>query len=281
MDITELFSVAGKHVLITGGGRGIGEMMAEGLVANGAIVVISSRDIKQCEATAERLNALGKGRCIAIASDLVNPEGAEALVKELHKVFGGKMHALINNSGKAWAQPIDSFNVKKGFEEILTLNVTSPFALTKLCLPLLEAAGEPGRPSSVINIGSIDALRTPAMGVNTYSYSTSKMALIALTRHLARDLAPRNITVNLIAPGPFFTKMLAGNYRPALEHWNEPNHPEVKKFKRAIAKANPSGRLGETNDAAGTAIFLMSQAGSYVNGATINLDGGIWIGAKL
>lgn len=281
MDVADLFSVKGKNVLITGGGRGIGEMMAEGLVANGATVVISSRDIKACQATAERLNALGRGRCIAIASDLGKSEGVEAFVKELREVLGGRLHALVNNSGKAWAQPIDAYDVKKGFEEILALNVTSPFQLTQLCLPMLEAAGEPGRPASVINIGSIDALRTPAFGANTYSYSTSKMALIALTRHLARDLAPRNITVNLIAPGPFFTKMLAGNYRPALQHWNEPDHPEVKKFKSAIAKSNPSGRLGETRDAAGTAIFLMSQAGSYVNGATINLDGGVWIGAKL
>lgn len=281
MEVADLFSVAGKNVLITGGGRGIGEMMAEGLVANGASVVISSRDIKQCEVTAQRLNALGKGRCIAIASNLGNAAGVEALVKEVSQVFGGKLHALINNSGKAWAQPIDSFDIKKGFDEIFALNVTSPFHLTKLCLPLLEAAGEPGRPASVINIGSIDALRTPAMGLNTYSYSSSKMALIALTRHLARDLAVRNITVNLIAPGPFFTKMLAGNSQEVLKHWNEPDHPAVKKFKSAISKVNPSGRLGEPRDAAGTAIFLMSQAGSYVNGATINLDGGIWIGSKL
>merc|ERR1711862_145420 len=141
-----------------------------------------------------------------------------------------------------------------------------PFALTKLCLPLLEAVGEPGRPSSVINIGSIDGMRTPAMGTNTYSYSTSKMGLIALTRHLARDLAPRNITVNLIAPGPFFTKMLAGTYRPALQHWNEPDHPEVKKFKHVVAKSNPSGRLGDTDDAAGTAIFLMSRRAATSTG---------------
>merc|ERR1711862_625287 len=172
----------------------------------------------------------------------------------------------MGNSGKAWGQPIDDYDVTKGFTEIMNLNVTSPFHLTKLCVPMLEAVGELGRPACVINIGSIDGLRTPAVGVNTYSYSTSKMALIALTRHLARDLAPRNINVNLIAPGPFFTKMLAGNYQPALKHWNEPDHPEVKKFKHVVAKSNPSGRLGETNDAAGTAIFLMSRRAATSTG---------------
>eukprot|EP00930_Biecheleria_cincta_P037402 TRINITY_DN25667_c0_g1_i1.p1 TRINITY_DN25667_c0_g1~~TRINITY_DN25667_c0_g1_i1.p1 ORF type:complete len:292 (-),score=36.09 TRINITY_DN25667_c0_g1_i1:178-1023(-) len=281
MDLADLFAVGGRNVLVTGGGRGIGEMIAEGLVRNGATVIVSSRDVKACEQTADRLNKLGKGKCLAIGSDLGKAEGNEELAKKVHEVTGGKLHALINNSGKAWAQPIDKYDVKKGFEEILYLNVTSPFYLTKLCLPMLEAAQASGRPANVINIASIDGMRTPPFGSNTYSYSTSKSGLIALTRHLARDLAPRNITVNCIAPGPFFTKMLAGNYRPALEHWNEPEHPEVVKFKSYLSKTNPSGRLGEAYDAAGTVIFLMSKAGSYVNGATVNLDGGVWIGSKL
>merc|ERR1712039_1036375 len=224
-------------------------------------------------------NAMGKGKCIAIASDLGKSEGIESLVAQVNSVFGGKLHALVNNSGKAWGQSIDQYDIKKGFDDIMFLNVTSPFQLPKLCLPLLEAAADAQNPSSVINISSIDALRTPM--AETYSYSSSKSALITLTKHLAHQLGPRNITVNAIAPGPFFTKMLAGNYQPALKHWNEPNHPEVVKFKKAVSKANPLGRLGELNDASGTAIFLMSQAGSYVNGATINLDGGVWLGSKL
>lgn len=254
-------------------------MMAEGLVINGANVIVSSRDVEQCQATADRLNALGKGKCTAIGSDVLKPEGVEALAAKVKAAFGGKLHCLINNSGKAWGQKFEDFDIQKGFEEILALNVTSPFHLTKLCLPMLEAAQTPGNPASVINIASIDGMRTPAYGANTYSYSTSKSGLIALTRHLARDLGPRNVTVNAVAPGPFFTKMLAGNYRPALDNWKNPDHPEVKKFKAMISQGSPAGRLGEARDAAGTAIFLMSQAGSYVNGATINLDGGVWIGA--
>lgn len=279
MDIASLFSVAGKNVLVTGGGRGIGEMIAEGLVANGATVIVSSRDFKQCEATALRLNAMQKGRCIAVASDLGKSEGIEALVEQVRSLTGGKLHGLVNNSGKAWAQPIEQYDIKKGFDEIMFLNVTSPFQLTKLCLPLLEAAADSENPANVINISSIDGMRTPMS--TTFSYSSSKSALIALTKHLAHQLGPRNITVNAIAPGPFFTKMLAGNYPPALKHWQEPNHPEVLKFKSAVSQANPLGRLGETRDAAGTVVYLMSKAGSYVTGATINLDGGIWIGAKL
>mmetsp|Transcript_119692 Transcript_119692/g.211564 ORF Transcript_119692/g.211564 Transcript_119692/m.211564 type:complete len:280 (-) Transcript_119692:129-968(-) len=279
MDIANLFSVAGKNVLVTGGGRGIGEMIAEGLVANGATVIVSSRDLKQCEVTASRLNAMGKGHCVAIASDLGKIEGIEALVADVKSVTGGKLHGLINNSGKAWAQPIEQFDVTKGFDQIMFLNVTSPFMLTKLCLPLLEAAAEPGHHSSVVNIASIDAMRTPRNP--TFSYSSSKSALIALTKHLALHLSPKNITFNAIAPGPFFTKMLAGNYPPALKHWNEPNHPEVLKFKQAIGGQVPSGRMGEKEDAAGTVVFLMSPAGSYVNGALINLDGGMHIGSKI
>jgi NAD(P)-dependent dehydrogenase (short-subunit alcohol dehydrogenase family) len=280
MDIATLYSVAGKNVLVTGGGRGIGEMIAEGLVANGAMVIISSRDRQQCDATALRLNELGKGKCIAIASDLGKWDGIESLVAEVKSVTGGKLHALVNNSGKAWAQPIDQFDAKAGFDDIMFLNVTSPFELTKLCLPMLEAAAaDVQRPSSIINISSIDALRTPMNA--TFSYSSSKSALITLTRHLAHHLAPRNITVNAIAPGPFFTKMLAGNYAPARKHWNEPDHPEVVQFKAHLSKTVPLGRLGEKHDAAGTVIYLMSKAGSYVNGATINIDGGVWLGSKL
>merc|ERR550525_1619340 len=107
------------------------------------------------------------------------------------------------------------------------------------------------------------------------------MGLIALTRHLGKDLGPRNITVNLIAPGPFYTKMLAMNNAQAYKHFGDDGHPATKAFKKAISASNPSGRLGEGYDAAGTAIFLMSRAGSYVNGATINLDGGVWLGSRL
>mmetsp|Transcript_11305 Transcript_11305/g.20059 ORF Transcript_11305/g.20059 Transcript_11305/m.20059 type:complete len:280 (+) Transcript_11305:70-909(+) len=279
MELGDLFSVAGKNVLVTGGGRGIGEMIAEGLVINGCCVIISSRDLKQCEETASRLNKLGKGKCIAIASDLGKAEGVEALATEVAKVTEGKLHALVNNSGKAWGQPIDQFDVQKGFDDILRLNVTSVFHLTKLCVPLLEAAAAPGSPAAVINISSIDGMRTPDAA--TYSYSTSKTGLLALTRHLSRGLGPRNITVNAICPGPFFTKMLASNYRPAYENWSNPDHPAVKGFKDSLSKTNPMGRLGENFDAAGTTIFLLSRAGSYVNGATINLDGGVWVGSKL
>eukprot|EP00403_Amphidinium_massartii_P005839 CAMPEP_0178381714 /NCGR_PEP_ID=MMETSP0689_2-20121128/6129_1 /TAXON_ID=160604 /ORGANISM="Amphidinium massartii, Strain CS-259" /LENGTH=274 /DNA_ID=CAMNT_0020001913 /DNA_START=12 /DNA_END=833 /DNA_ORIENTATION=+ len=274
MDVGNLFTVAGKNVLVTGGGRGIGEMIAEGLVQNGANVLICSRDKQACETTANRLNGLGSGKCIALSADLGTLEGVEGLVKQLKAVFDGKLHALVNNSGKAWGQPIDAFDTKKGFEDILRLNVTAPFHLTKLCLPLLEAAQTPGNPAAVINIASIDGMRTPM--APTYSYSTSKTGLIALSRHLARDLAPRNITVNVIAPGPFFTRMLASNYKEAFNNWTNPDHPAVQQFKQAVSKSNPSGRLGEAADIAGTAIFLMSKAGAYVNGATVNLDGGQW-----
>ncbi|CAE7542710.1 rhlG, partial [Symbiodinium pilosum] len=114
---------AGKNVLVTGGGRGIGEMIAEGLVVNQCFVIISSRDAKQCEATAARLNALGKGKCVAFGSDLATSAGIEALAKRVQELTGGKLHALVNNSGKAWGEPFENFDVPKGFDEILRINV--------------------------------------------------------------------------------------------------------------------------------------------------------------
>ena len=145
---------------------------------------------------------------------------------------------------------------------------------------MLEAAQKAGDPATVINIGSIDGVRTPGVSAQTYSYSSSKAALIALTQHLGKDLGPRGITCNLIAPGPFYTRLFALNNLEAYKHFYEPEeHPLEKAMKKGMAAQIPIKRIGEQWDAAGTAIFLMSKAGSFVNGVTISLDGGLWLGS--
>ena len=279
LEVANLFSITGKNVLVTGGGKGIGEMIAEGLIANGASVLICSRERAACERTAERLNGLRRGKCFAFGADLSKLDGLESLATKTREVFDGKLHALVNNSGKGWDQPIDKYDIVRGFEEILRLNLTAPFHLTKLCLPMLEAAQTPGQPATIINIASIAGMVTPPGSI--YSYSTSKTGLIALSCHLAKDLGSRNITVNAIAPGRFFTRMLASTDRETFRNYTDPNHPAVIKFKKHISRGIPFGRLGDAPDIIGATIFLMSQAGSYVNGATLNVDGGLWLGVPL
>ncbi|MBD5634639.1 MAG: SDR family NAD(P)-dependent oxidoreductase, partial [Candidatus Eremiobacteraeota bacterium] len=199
--IESLFSVAGKVALVTGGSRGIGEMIARGLVENGARVYISSRKSDVCDALAKELSAYGE--CISLPADLSRPDEVErlaALVSEREP----KLDILINNAGAAWGEPFDGFP-EKGWDRVMDLNVKSLFFLTQQLVGPLERAGSADDPARVINIGSIDGLQAPAM--ENFSYSASKAAVHQLTRHLASFLAARHINVNAIAPGFFPSKM--------------------------------------------------------------------------
>jgi NAD(P)-dependent dehydrogenase (short-subunit alcohol dehydrogenase family) len=167
----------------------------------------------------------------------------------------------VNNAGANWGAPLAEYP-DAAWDKVLALNVKSIFHLTRACLPLLEKAVAPGDPARVINIGSIDGLRVPAL--ETYAYSSSKAAVHHLTRVLANRLGPKGITVNAVAPGPFESKMMAETMR---------------NFKDVIIASCPLGRIGEPEDMAGVAIYLASRAGAYVNGAVIPVDGGITIRA--
>jgi NAD(P)-dependent dehydrogenase (short-subunit alcohol dehydrogenase family) len=205
MKINNLFSVEGKIALVTGGSRGIGEMIAAGYLANGAKVYISSRKAEACDATAQRLMSEYGGECISIPSDLSGLPGIDHLVAEISK-NEDKLDILVNNAGVSWGAPLAEFP-EIGWDKVMDTNVKGVFFLTQQCLPLLEAAGTPENPSRVINIGSIDGIQAPAF--ETYSYGPSKAAVHAMTRQLGAKLAPRNIIVNAIAPGPFPTWMLS------------------------------------------------------------------------
>ncbi|EPS95558.1 NAD-binding protein [Fomitopsis schrenkii] len=258
-----LFDVSGKVVLVTGGSRGIGKMIAAGFVANGAKVYISSRSAKDCDVTAKELNAAGPGACISLPADLQSLEQVEKLVRELSEREDA-LHVLVNNAGATWGEDIDAFP-DAAFTKVLTLNAQRVFTLTQKCLPLLRAAAERGGkaadvykdPARIINIGSVDGLRPPPQ--ETYAYSASKAALHHLSRHLAGRLGFEGITCNTLACGPFESKMMAHTLRTQGD---------------IIRTTNPLQRIGTPEDVTGAAIFLASRAGSYVNGATITVDGG-------
>lgn len=249
-----LFDVSGKIALVTGGSRGIGEMIAEGFVANGVKTYISSRNAEVCDATAARLSE--QGECISIPADLSTGDGIAALVGEI-KSRESQLDILVNNAGATWAAPIEEFP-EKGWDKVMDINVKGPFFLTQALLPLLEAAASPEDPARIINIGSIDGLNVNRFP--TYSYGASKAAVHHLTRTLAAHLAARHITANAIAPGPFPSKMMA--------HTLETMGEEIR-------QGVPLKRIGEPADMAGAAIYLASRAGSYVSGVVLAVDGGI------
>ena len=251
-----LFEVTGKTALVTGGSRGIGLMIARGLVEAGARVIVSSRKQADVEAAAAELSSIGE--CLAIPADISTPQGAAALAEAAGRHFP-QLNILVNNAGAAWGAPLEEFPAS-GWDRVAHTNVEGVFHLTVGLLGPLRASVRPDDPARVINIGSIDGLRTPS--VENYSYSASKAAVHMLTRHLAKRLASDGITVNAIAPGPFESKMMAF----ALAD------PDSR---RAVEQGVPLGRIGRPDDVAGLTLFLASRAGAYMTGAVIPLDGGI------
>ena len=257
----DLFSIEGKVALVTGGSRGIGEMIATGFLANGAKVYISSRKAEVCDATAERLAKEYGGECISIPADLSNLEGISALANELSSKEKS-LDILVNNAGASWGEPIEDYS-ELGWDKVMDTNVKGIFFLTQQLLPLLRESRTADNTSRVINIGSIDGIKTGTF--DAFSYGPSKAAVHHLTRVLAARLIKDHIIVNAIAPGPFPTWMLStgvGGGGDTDIDWS------------AVGQSNPSGRVGDAEDIAGLAIFLSSRAGAYTVGQTIACDGG-------
>tara|TARA_B100001113_G_C21075760_1_gene607529 strand:+ start:679 stop:1470 length:792 start_codon:yes stop_codon:yes gene_type:complete len=256
----DLFSIEGKIALVTGGSRGIGEMIAAGFLANGAKVYISSRKAEVCDATANRLQEQYGGECVSLPADLSNLDGINSLVQSFAE--GEKLDILVNNAGASWGEPIDEYS-EKGWDKVMDTNVKGVFFLTQKLLPLLRSSATADDPSRIINIGSIDGIKTGLF--DAFSYGPSKAALHHLTRVLAASLVRENIIVNAIAPGPFPTWMLStgvGGGGDLDINWDE------------VGNSNPRGRVGTPEDIAGLAIFLCSRAGAYTVGETITCDGG-------
>ncbi|KAI9106047.1 hypothetical protein DFS34DRAFT_601962 [Phlyctochytrium arcticum] len=263
-----LFNVQGKIALVTGGGTGIGKMIAASLVQNGAKVYIASRKKEVVEETAKELTAMGPGQCIPLQADLGTRAQAEALAKQISD-REQKLHILVNNAGMSWGSSLENFDEANGWDRLMALNVKGLFYMTTSLLPLLEKAADGNvDPARVINISSVagtagtaeDALSGPGNG--TWSYATSKAAVNHLTRVLALPLARRKILVNAIAPGVFPSRMT----RFGIEHG-----------RNIMEKMQPLGRIGCSEDMAGLALFLCSKASAHITGAIIPIDGGATI----
>ena len=253
MHTADLFSVEGKVALVTGGSRGIGRMIARGLVSAGAKVYIASRS--GGEETARELSK--EGECLALQADISNEAGIRTLVEAL-RLAEPALHILVHSAGAHHVAPIEEHS-PEAWDEAWSLNVKAVFRLVQELLPELEAAASPGDPARVIAIGSADGLSVPKMDV--YAYAASKAGLHHLVAHLARRLARRRITVNAVAPGAFPTDMLGA----ALERWGE----------EGVTKAVPLRRFGEPSDVEGAVLYLASRAGAYVTGAIVPVDGGM------
>lgn len=257
-----LFSIEGKTAVVTGGSRGIGEMITAGFLANGAKVYISSRKADACAATSERLMGEYGGECVPLPADLSKLEGIEALAAALGE-RESKLDILVNNAGATWGAPIDDFP-EVGWDKVMDVNVKGIFFLTQKLLPLLRASATDEDPARVVNVGSVDGIKTPIF--DNFSYGPSKAAVHHLTRVLAAHLVKENIIVNAIAPGPFPSWMLSAGVgfggKVEGQDWD------------SIGRRNPRGRVGTKEDIAGLAIFLCSRAGAYTVGETITCDGG-------
>lgn len=257
-NINEMFSVAGKTAIVTGGSRGIGKMIAQGFVENGVKTYITARKAEACEATAAELSV--GGVCIALPADISTTSGRNQFVEAI-KQRESKIDILVNNAGAAWGASFEDYP-DDGYDKVMDINVRAVFMLTRDLLPLLTKDASTENPSRVINIGSIDGLRVSS--TDNFAYGASKAAVHFLTRNLAVRLARKGLTVNAIAPGPFESKMMAHT---------------LAQFQDRIEKENPMGRIGSPHDMAGLALFLASSAATYMTGQVIALDGGRHLGS--
>jgi NAD(P)-dependent dehydrogenase (short-subunit alcohol dehydrogenase family) len=247
-----LFNLTGRVALVTGGSKGLGKAMARGFAEAGAEVVISSRhDDELREAAAEIRHGLDTG-VATIVADMTKREDVKMLAASATHAFG-KIDILVNNAGSNIPQPLDQIQ-DKDWDEILELNLTSCMALSRYLVPGMKDR----RWGRIIYMSSI-------MGLSSYiergAYSATKSALLGLCRATALDLGQFGITVNCIAPGPILTDL--------------PSRVLSEEVRSAVAERTALGRWGDPRELAGPAVFLASEAGNYVTGSVVVVDGGI------
>lgn len=253
MKVTDLFSLQGKTAIVTGGGRGLGEQIADAYADAGANVVVCSRNLEACQQISDSLKTKGV-RSLALKCDVSNPEEIQYVVDETIKEFG-RIDILVNNSGVSWGAPALEMPADK-WDKVMNINLKAVFLFSQSVGKIMKKQ----RSGKIINIASIAGLggQDPTV-MDAIGYSTSKGAVITFTKDLAVKLAPYNIHVNAIAPGFFPTKMAKG----ILDYSGD-----------KILERTPAGRFGSDDDMKGPALFLASDASNYVYGHVLVVDGG-------
>ena len=252
MDTLSLFNLAGRRALVTGSSRGIGRALAEGLAGAGAEILLNSRDAETLGAAAADLAEKG-AKVKALAFDATNEETVVAAVDHAEAEFG-PIDILINNAGMQLRAPLEDFPLD-GFEQVLRTNVSSAFVVGRAVARHMLARGA-GR---IINICSINSLLARP---SITPYTVSKGALVNLTKGMATEWGPKGLCVNGIAPGYFRTEMTQ-------------NLVDDAEFTSWVEGRTPAGRWGEVRELVGAAVFLASEASTYVNGHILYVDGGL------
>ncbi len=257
MAVMDLFSLKDKVALVTGGGRGLGEVFALALAGAGARVVACSRKLDACQTTAEAIIAQG-GMALALACDVTNPEDVERVVQATIAAYGA-VDILVNNSGATWGAPAEAMPPER-FAHVMQVNVQGTFLVSQAVAKTMIARGLGG---VIVNIASVAGLLggRPEV-IQTVGYAASKGAVISMTRDLATSWAQYGIRVNAIAPGWFPTKMSA-----AL----------LERNRDVFLQAIPLHRFGAPEDLQGVILFMASPASSYITGQTLVVDGGMTV----
>lgn len=252
-NLHHLFDLTNKVALVTGGSRGLGKEMAEGLAEAGAALMLVARREEWLKPTVAEMQARGL-RCEGALADVAKPDDIQRVVAQTMRAYG-QIDILINNAGVSWGAPAEDMSLDK-WQMVLDINLTGPFLLC-------QAVGREmikRRFGRIINIASIAGLLATLPGVqDTAGYNAAKGGLLSLTRELAAKCAKHNIRVNAIAPG-FFSSRMADK---VIEH-----------ARATIEASTPMGRIGAPGELKGVAVFLASEASNYITGQTIVVDGG-------
>lgn len=253
MHVQKLFDLTGKVAIVTGGGRGLGQQIAEGFAEAGANVVVCSRRVEACEEVAEGLKKLG-AESLALKCDVANPEDVRNVVEKTIEKFG-RIDILVNNSGASWGAPVEEMPLE-AWQKVMNVNVTGTFLMSQAVgkVMLEQKSGK------IINIASVAGLKgSNPKYMNAIGYNSSKGAVITFTKDLAVKWGPHGIYVNAIAPGFFPTKMSKG----LLDQGGE-----------AILEGTPLRKFGSDTDLKGVALFLAAPASDFVTGDVLVVDGG-------
>ncbi|WP_018638384.1 SDR family NAD(P)-dependent oxidoreductase [Parafrankia elaeagni] len=248
----ELFDLTGRVAVVTGGSRGIGRAVAEGLARAGAHVVVASRKLAACETAAKEIEAATGGRALPVACHVGSWDDCDRLVETVYDEFG-RCDVLINNAGMSPLYESLTSVTRELYDKVHAVNASGPFRLSALVGERM-AAGDGG---SIVNVTTAGSLRP---NPSDLPYAMAKAGLNALTLGLAGSWAPK-VRANLVLPGAFDTDIT--------RTWGE-------QARQQAARINPMGRIGVPADMVGVCLFLASDASGYVNGAQILVDGGLF-----